>query len=56
MYDAETIVYSNDGGQIGTFNYDFGLVDSICNTLKNCKVIYRSEHHISSSPFIDSYA
>lgn len=54
-YDAPTDVYSYQGKLIGTCNYAFNLVDSICYELKNCQVLYRGKNHISGEAFVDLY-
>lgn len=54
-YDAPTILYSYQGKQIGSCNYAFNLVDSICYNLTDCRVIYRGRKHISDEPFVDVY-
>jgi hypothetical protein len=54
-YDAPTDIYSYQGKVIGTCNYAFNLVDSICYNLQNCRTVYRGINHINGEPFIDLY-
>ncbi len=54
-YDAGTIVYDEDGNKIGTCNYAWGPVESICAQLQDYEVIYRCKNHISGQPPVDKY-
>jgi len=54
-YDAPTEIYSMHGDKVGSCNYAFNLVDSICYQLNFCKVIYRGRNHITGEKYIDLY-
>jgi hypothetical protein len=54
-YSAWSTIYNLDGMIIGTCNYDWGPVDTICSQLQTCRVIYRSRNHPSGAPPIDVY-
>lgn len=54
-YDAGSNVYDVDGNQIGSCNYAWGQVDTICEELFNCKVIYRVKDNIWGQPAVDKY-
>ena len=54
-YDAGSTVYDLAGNKIGTCNYAWGIVDSICLQLRDCEVIYRCKDHITGEHAIDKY-
>lgn len=54
-YDAPTDIFDVNGAKLGTCNYAFNLVDSICMQLSNCSVIYRGKQHISGQKAVDVY-
>ncbi len=54
-YDAGSVVYDRNGNIIGSCNYAWGQVDSICGQLQACEVIYRCDNHITGEPAIDKY-
>ena len=54
-YDAGATVYDYNGDIIGSCNYAWGGVDSICGQLNDCKVIYRCDNHITGEPPVDKY-
>ncbi len=54
-YDAGSAVYDKHGNSIGTCNYAWGPVDSLCKQLTNCEVIYRVKDHITGLPSVDKY-
>ena len=54
-YDAGSSIYDSEGNLIGSCNYAWGGVDSLCYLLNNCEVIYRSENHITGEPPVDKY-
>jgi hypothetical protein len=54
-YDAGSVIYDKDSKQIGSCNYAWGNVDTICAQLKNCKVIYRVKNNILGEPAVDKY-
>jgi len=54
-YDAGSGVFDKEGNPIGTCNYAWGPIDSLCSQLKDCKVIYRVKDHISGEPPVDKY-
>ena len=54
-YDAGSAVYDEDGNQIGSCNFAWGSVDSICNQLEDCEVVYRIEDNIWGQPAVDKY-
>ena len=54
-YDAPLMIYNQEGNPIGTCNYAWGIVDSICNQLENCETIYRVRNNIWGQPAIDRY-
>ncbi|MCG8577023.1 MAG: hypothetical protein MI810_19235 [Flavobacteriales bacterium] len=54
-YDAPTVVYDAEGNQIGNCNYAWGSVDSICNELEDCEVVYRVEDNIWGQEAVDKY-
>jgi hypothetical protein len=54
-YDAPTEMYNSFGTFIGTCNYAYNLVDSICEQTQSCRVIYRGVNHISGQPAVDIY-
>lgn len=54
-YDAGSDVYSKDGKQMGSCNFAWGIVDSICSQLTDCKVIYRVKDNIWDQPAVDEY-
>lgn len=45
-YDASTTVFDKAGKQIGSCNYAYGNVDSICIQLTDCEVFYRVKNNI----------
>lgn len=55
VYDGGTTVYDELGNKIGTCNYAWGPVDSICRNLDSCEVIYRPKNNMFNWPFIDKY-
>lgn len=54
-YDAGGTVYDNDGNQIGSCNYAWGKVDSICGQLVDCETIYRVKNNIWGQPAVNKY-
>lgn len=54
-YDAGSFVYDKDGKKIGTCNYAFRQVDSICVQVTECEVIYRVKDNIWGQPAVDKY-
>lgn len=54
--DAGTVIYDKDGKQIGACNYAWGNVDTICNQLTTCEVIYRVNDNIWGQPAVDKYS
>lgn len=54
-FDAGSLIYDKDMNQIGTCNYAFGQVDSICNQLTNCITIYRIEDNFWGLPAVNKY-
>lgn len=54
-YDAGAYVYNKDGNKVGSCNYAWGDVDSICSKLQECEVVYREANHISGQPAVDKY-
>ena len=54
-YDAGSIIYDKEGKQIGSCNYAWGDVDTICKKLTDCKVIYRVKNNIWGEPAVDEY-
>lgn len=55
MWDAPTLVYSNDGVLLGVCNWAWGPVDPICEKITNIEVIYRCEKHLTGRPPVDKY-
>jgi hypothetical protein len=55
VFDGGTIVYNESGNKIGTCNYAWGPIDSICKNLDSCEVIYRPKNNMFNWPFIDKY-
>lgn len=55
-YDAGSSVYDADGKVMGTCNYAWGSVDSICHQLTDCEVIYRVKNNIWGQPAVDKYS
>jgi hypothetical protein len=53
--DAGSVVYDNDGNEIGNCNYGWGNVDSLCGQLTDCEVIYRIKDNIWGQPAVDKY-
>lgn len=54
-YDAGSTIFSENGRKIGTCNYGWGPVDSICKQLYDCEVIYRVKGNIWGQPAVDKY-
>ena len=54
-YDAGGAIYDKKGNLIGTCNFAWGPVDSICSELQSCKPIYRVEDNIWGQPRVDKY-
>ena len=54
-YDAGSSVYDKDGNVIGSCNYAWARVDSICQQLKECEVVYRVDNNIWGLPAVDKY-
>ncbi len=54
-YDAGAEIVDTTGRKLGSCNYAWGQVDSICKQLKSCEVVYRCEDHITGQPFVDKY-
>jgi hypothetical protein len=54
-YDAGSAIFDKDGKKIGTCNYGWGPVDSICNQLDDCETIYRVKGNIWGQPAVDKY-
>ena len=54
-YDAGGVIYDKNGNQIGSCNYAWGNVDSICKQLTDCEVIYRVGDNIWGEPPVDKY-
>lgn len=55
MFDASTVIYSNEGVYLGICNWAWGPVDQICDKLTNTEVIYRCENHTTGQPPIDKF-
>jgi hypothetical protein len=55
MWDAPTIIYSNEGVYLGICDYAWGPVDPICDKLTNFEEIYRCENHSTGLPPVDKY-
>jgi hypothetical protein len=54
-YDAGAIIIDRSGKKIGTCNYGWGPVDSVCKLLQSCETVYRCKGHISGEPAVDKY-
>lgn len=54
-YDAGGVIYDKDGEIIGSCNYAWGTVDSICGELEDCEVIYWMKDNIWGQPHVDKY-
>jgi hypothetical protein len=54
-YDAGSEIYDREGNSIGICNYATRKVDTACEQLTECEVIYRCEKHISGKPAVDKY-
>lgn len=54
-YDAGTIIYSYNGEILGVCNYAWGNVDTICNELLDCNIIYCVKNNIWGQPAVDIY-
>lgn len=54
-YDAGSYVYDREGNEIGRCNYAWKNVDSICEQLTDCEVIYRVKGNIWGLPAVDKY-
>ncbi len=54
--DAGSVIYDKDGKQIGSCNYGWGHVDTICNQLTGCEVIYRVTDNIWGQPAVNKYS
>ena len=54
-YDDGSVIYNLDGEEIGYCNYAWGAVDSICNELISCEVVYRVKDNIWGQPAVDKY-
>ena len=54
-YDVSQEIYDMKGELIGTCNYAYNLVDSVCEQTHLCRVIYRGKDHISGQPAVDEY-
>ena len=54
-YDAGSVIYDENGTQIGVCDYAWGTVDPICQELTDCEVVYRCEDHITGRPAVDIY-
>lgn len=54
-HDAGSVIYDIDGKQIGICNYFGGQVDSICEQMTDCEVIYRVKDNIWGQPAVDKY-
>lgn len=55
VYDAGSRIYDKEGNAIGSCNYAWGNVDSICSQLMDCEVIYRVKDNIWGQPPVDKY-
>lgn len=54
--DCSTIIFNKNGKHIGTCNYSWiKRIDSICNQITDCKVIYRVENNIWGDSPVDKY-
>jgi len=53
--DAGSDFYDGKGSKIGSCNYAFGQVDSICEDARNCITVYRVEDNIWGRPAVDKY-
>lgn len=54
-YDARSYIYDSSGKLIGSCNYAWNQVDSICSQLDSCEVVYRVKKNIWEQPGIDKY-
>lgn len=54
-HDAGTQIFNSEGEQIGNCNYAWNKVDTICEELTDCKVVYRSEDNIWGRPAVNTY-
>ncbi|WP_377241460.1 hypothetical protein [Persicitalea jodogahamensis] len=54
-YDAGSNIYDKNGNPIGTCNYAWGSVDSLCRQLKDCEVVYRVKGFLTGQPPVDKY-
>jgi len=53
--DAGSTIYDYDGNVLGLCNYAWGPVDSMCEVVENCKVIYRVKDNIWGLPAANEY-
>lgn len=54
-YDAPSVVYDAGGNEIGSCNFAYGHVDSVCWKLTGCEVIYRVKNNIWGAPAVDNF-
>ncbi len=54
-FDAGSSIYDQDGNEIASCNFAWGMVDSMCHQLTDCEVIYRGKNAISGEPAVDKY-
>lgn len=54
-HDAPTMIYDQNGNEIGICNYAWGSADEMCYALKKCDVVYRVENNIWGKSPVDKY-
>lgn len=55
VYDGGGSIYDYDGNSVGICNFAWGPVESICDEVDNCKVIYRVKDNIWGLPAANMY-